>query len=189
MSQSRPDEAKEHLSLAWSAWKGIDDPTDPRLPPLPTRLSLVKLFLELSLFTPALLVLHGIMASDDEEVEAWYLEGLCFFLMAEEAKEMEGGKLDELSWEELAKDSRDCLETCQVVGPLNMAYLIFCSHCMQQLFTDQEHPDAPLLEHAKELITKLDTQGITPSRANMVDDDNWEDEDGSGDGDGDVEMS
>ena len=115
MSQSRPDEAKEHLSLAWSAWKDIDDPTDPRLPPFPTRLSLVKLFLELSLFTPALLVLNGIMASDDQEMEAWYLEGWCFFLMAEEAKEKEDGRLDELSWEELAKDSRDCLETCQVV--------------------------------------------------------------------------
>jgi len=115
MSQSRPDEAKEHLSLAWSAWKDIDDPTDPRLPPFSTRLSLVKLFLELSLFTPALLVLNGIMASDDQEMEAWYLEGWCFCLMAEEAKEKEDGRLDELSWEELAKDSRDCLETCQVV--------------------------------------------------------------------------
>src|ERR1700733_3997445 len=103
MSQNRPDEAKEHLSLAWSAWKDIEDPTDPRLPPLSTRLSLVKLFLELSSFTPALLVLHGIMASDDQEVEGWYLEGWCFFLMAEEAKESEAGKLDELSWEELAK--------------------------------------------------------------------------------------
>lgn len=129
MSQNRPDEAKEHLSLAWSAWKDVEDPTDPRLPPLSTRLSLVKLFLELSLFTPALLVLHGIMASDDQEVEAWYLEGWCFFLMAEEAKEREGGKLDELNWEELAKDSRDCLETCQLVGCLSIAYIfILCSY-------------------------------------------------------------
>jgi hypothetical protein len=89
---------------------------DPRLPPIASRLNLTKLFLELSLFTPALMVLQGIMASDDEEVEAWYLEGWCFFLMSEQARE-QGGKLDELTWEELARDSRDCLETCKTVCP------------------------------------------------------------------------
>ena len=95
----------------------VSDPTfvdDPRLPPIASRLNLTKLFLELSLFTPALMVLQGIMASDDEEVEAWYLEGWCFFLMSEQARE-QGGKLDELTWEELARDSRDCLETCKMV--------------------------------------------------------------------------
>jgi len=67
------------------------------------------------MYTPALLALHGIMSSDDQEVEAWYLEGWCFYLMSEKAKES-GGTFDELTWEELAKDSRDCLETCQVVS-------------------------------------------------------------------------
>lgn len=60
------------------------------------------------------MVLQGIMASDDEEVEAWYLEGWCFFLMAEQARE-QGDKLEELTWEELSRDSRDCLETCKTV--------------------------------------------------------------------------
>ena len=60
------------------------------------------------------MVVEGIMASDDEEVEAWYLEGWCFFLMAEHARE-HGGKPEELTWEELARDSRDCLETCKTV--------------------------------------------------------------------------
>lgn len=54
------------------------------------------------------------MSADDEEVEAWYLEGWCYFLMAEQAKE-NGGTLDDLSWEELAKDARDRLDTCQMV--------------------------------------------------------------------------
>jgi hypothetical protein len=87
---------------------------DPKVPPIESRLALVKLFLELSLYAPALLVLHGVMSSDDQEVEAWYLEGWCYFLMAEQAKE-NGGTLDDLSWEDLAKDSRDRLETCQMV--------------------------------------------------------------------------
>jgi hypothetical protein len=70
------------------------------------------------------MALQGIMASDDEEVEAWYLEGWCFFLMTEQARE-HGGKLDELTWEELARDSRDCLETCKAVRSLYSS-LRFC---------------------------------------------------------------
>ncbi|KAJ7035086.1 hypothetical protein C8F04DRAFT_1210500 [Mycena alexandri] len=95
MSQERPEEAKQCLQQAWSAWKDLDI-DDPKLPPIPTRLALVKLFLELALFPPALLVLHGIMASDDQEVEAWYLEGWCFFLISRQ-------------------DARDCLATCEVL--------------------------------------------------------------------------
>jgi len=170
LSQQRPDDAKAFLEQAWSAWKDLDA-DDPRLPPIPSRLSLVKLFLELSLFTPALLVLQGLMASDDQEVEAWYLEGWCFFLMAEQAQES-GGKLDDLAWEDLARDARDCLEACQT------------------LHANQEHPDKPLLEHTRELIAKLDAQGIQPSPEDGGDaEDGWEDVDGSEDEDGDVEMS
>jgi hypothetical protein len=55
------------------------------------------------------------MASDDQEVEAWYLEGWCFFLMSEQAQE-NGGTLDDLTWQELATDARDCLATCEVVS-------------------------------------------------------------------------
>ena len=132
MSQERPEEAKGLLEKSWFTWQNLDTgrfqrrssfscvlsdlifADDPRLPPIASRLNLTKLFLELSLFTPALMVLQGIMASDDEEVEAWYLEGWCFFLMSEQARE-KGGKLEELTWEELARDSRDCLETCNMV--------------------------------------------------------------------------
>lgn len=60
------------------------------------------------------------MASDDQDVEAWYLEGWCFYLMAEQAKES-GQKIDDLSWEELAKDARDCLETCRTVSCLRLS--------------------------------------------------------------------
>ena len=67
------------------------------------------------------------MASDDEEVEAWYLEGWCFFLMAEQARE-QGGKLDELTWEELARDSRDCLETCKTVRSIKAIFAILRSY-------------------------------------------------------------
>jgi hypothetical protein len=163
---------------------------DPKLPPIPTRLALVKIFLELALFTPALLVLHGIMASDDQEVEAWYLEGWCFFLMSEQAQE-NGGKLDELTWQELATDARDCLATCEVVS--RFVHSDASYSCRVKLHMNEGHPDTPLLEHVKELVEKLDALGIKPSPVGEDDGDGqegeWEDVDGSEDEDGDVEMA
>ncbi|TEB34724.1 TPR-like protein [Coprinellus micaceus] len=172
MSQQRPDDAKQCLDQSWVAWKDLET-DDPKLPPIPTRLSLVKLFLELALYTPALLVLHGIMSTDDQDVEAWYLEGWCFYLMAEKAKET-GRTFDELAWEELAKDSRDCLETCQV------------------LHKNQDHPDKPILDHVQELISQLEAAGIKASPMEEGEEGDtegdWE-EVVSEDEDGDVEMS
>lgn len=151
------------------------------------------MFLELSLFTPALLVLQGVMASDDQEVEAWYLEGWCFFLMAEQAKE-NGGTLDELSWEEMARDARDCLETCQTVSspPMRICVLLLTVFVRVQLHLAQEHPDTPLLEHVGELIAKLEGFGIQVSPEDADADDGGEDGDyweGSDDEDEDVDMS
>lgn len=166
------------------------------MPLIPARLALVKLFIELSLYTPALLVLHGIMSSDDQEVEAWYLEGWCFHLMSEQAQES-GGSIDGLTWQELAKDSRDCLETCQVVSYIYINLLIRCTNIQSifiKLHLNQDHPDKPLLEHTKELIQKLESLGITASPLDDGDgaedeDDDWgTDNDESVDGDGDVEM-
>ena len=166
------------------------------MPLIPARLALVKLFIELSLYTPALLVLHGIMSSDDQEVEAWYLEGWCFHLMSEQAQES-GGSIDGLTWQELAKDSRDCLETCQVVSYIYINLLIRCTNIQSiliKLHLNRDHPDKPLLEHAKELIQKLESLGIATSPLDDGDgaedeDDDWgTDNDESVDGDGDVEM-
>ena len=60
-----------------------------------------------------------------------------------------------------------------------------------KLHRNQEHPDQPLLEHVKELITKLDAIGIASSPLEDGNDDEggeWESVDGSEDEDGDVEM-
>lgn len=154
------------------------------MPPVSARLSIVKLFLELSLYAPALLVLQGIMAADDQDVEAWYLEGWCFYIMCEQAQE-NGGTLDELTWEELAKDSRDCLETCRVVC-VSRPLFLYPSLTLIQLHTTQDHPDKPVLDHVKELITKLEAQGITPSPAEDEEGE-WEDAESEGEEE-DVEM-
>jgi hypothetical protein len=187
MSQQRPDEAKQILERAWTKWKDLDL-DDPELPPMSTRLSLVKLFLELELYSPALLVLQGIMSTDDQEVEAWYLEGWCFFLMSERAKGAKGEKLDDISWEELAKDSRDCLETCRVVSACGPLLYILNVKDFMQLHVSQDHPDRPILEHARELIGKLDSLGIKPSPVEVDDQDNGEEWVDTSEGEEDVEM-
>lgn len=87
------------------------------------------MFLELECFEEALVVLTGIIDEDDQEVEAWYLEGWCLFLMAEkmfdaggagdgtkvEGSGEEGEEGGEVSAEGFARDARDCLETCRAV--------------------------------------------------------------------------
>ena len=154
----------------------------------------MKLFIELSLYTPALLTLHGIMSSDDQIVEAWYLEGWCFYLMSEQAQES-GGSIDGLTWQELAKNSRDCLESCQVVSYIYLYILANENANVHiKLHLNQDHPDKPLLEHTKELIQKLDSLGIAAPPLDDGDgaedeDDDWEsDNDECLDEDSDVEM-
>lgn len=73
------------------------------------------------MYKEALCVLTGIIMADDQEVEAWYLEGWCFMLMGEDAKE-KGIKVEDLSWDELARDARDCLETCRHVSSISPPY-------------------------------------------------------------------
>ncbi|KIY71487.1 TPR-like protein [Cylindrobasidium torrendii FP15055 ss-10] len=168
LSQQRPDDARKCLEESWISWKDLDI-DDLRVPPIPTRLSLVRLFLELELYSPALLVLQGILSTDDQEVEAWYLEGWCCFLMAEKAKET-GEKIDDLAWEELASDARSHLEKCQ------------------RLHVQEEHPDVPLLDHARELIKQLEALGIHYVPEDEDDGDGWEDVGSEGEDD-DVDMS
>ncbi|KAG8796029.1 hypothetical protein FRC16_009846 [Serendipita sp. 398] len=121
------------------------------------------------MYKEALTVLTGVIETDDQEVEAWYLEGWCLMLMAEDAK-VQNKEVEGLSWRELAKDARDCLETCV------------------NLFDNRNHPDTEMLKHAKELMQQLTDMGITPSRVDAEGDgDDWEDVEDSEEDD-DVEM-
>lgn len=93
------------------------DSDDANLPPISSRLSLTRLMLELSMYTQALTILHGILASDEQEVEAWYLQGWCFFLMGDALKE--GQPIEdasELTWQDMKRDARIALEQCKEVS-------------------------------------------------------------------------
>ena len=134
---------------------------DAQVPAVPARLSLVRLFLELVMYKEALSVLTCIIMTDDQEVEAWYLEGWCFMLMGEDAKE-KGIKVEDLSWDELARDAFDCLETCKHVCPTPPPPTILDFLFSLQLHESQNHPDTALLQHVQELISQLAALGIEP---------------------------
>ncbi len=54
----------------------------------------------------------------------------------------------------------------------------------------QEHPDVPLLDHVRELISKLESLGVHPSPEDGDEEgEGWEDVEGSDEEDGDVDMS
>ena len=61
-----------------------------------------------------------------------------------------------------------------------------------QLHVNQEHPDKPLLEHARELIATLESLGIqtSPEQDDGDEEGGWEDVEGSDDDDdSDIDMS
>ncbi|KAF8340566.1 TPR-like protein [Cantharellus anzutake] len=164
MSQNKPDDARSALERAWVLIKDLD-PEDPNLPPISTRLSLTRRFLELSLFSPALVLLQGVIAADDEEMDAWYLQGWCLYLMAMQTQKT-GEIFEDLSREELLQDARDCLDTCLAL----------------------RGDDGEIMEHVDQLIKELDAAGIHPSKKSEEDEDgdeSWESEEEEG---SDVEM-
>jgi hypothetical protein len=179
-------------SITLDDWRLTLAPLDhPKVPPIPSRLSLVRLLLEVSLFAPALVVLQGIISADDEEVEAWYLDGWCYFLMAEQSRE-DGGSFDDMTSQELAQEACNRLERCKLVRTDCRSFVLTLMHFLVQLHVHQRHPDMPLLEHTKELIAKLESMGCKPAPLDEVNDDadDWEEvESSDDDGDGDIEMS
>ncbi|KIO16272.1 hypothetical protein M407DRAFT_34073 [Tulasnella calospora MUT 4182] len=116
ISQQRPEEAKDLVQRSWTVWKDLES-DGAALPPISSRLSLTRLMLELSMYTQALAILHGVLASDEQEVEAWYLQGWCFFLIGDALKE--GQSIEdagELTWQDMKRDARIALEKCKEVS-------------------------------------------------------------------------
>jgi tetratricopeptide (TPR) repeat protein len=150
--------------------------------PIQTRVARAKLLLECDAYSDALSLLEGILATDDANIEGWYLMGWTWWLLAERTQKGDAnanvglgsedadGRPSE--WQDMARDARDCLETCQT------------------LHASQGHHDIPLLEHVKELIGTLDALGIQPSPVEEDDgnDEEWE-EASDEDEDDDIEMA
>lgn len=99
--------------------------------PIQTRIARTKLLLECGAYPDALTLLEGVLATDDTNIDAWYLMGWAWWLLAERKKEggvsatVElGEEGQQLEWQDMARDARDCLETCQTVSHLAATLLV-----------------------------------------------------------------
>ena len=165
ISQLNTADAQAALRRSLGLWQDLP-PDDAAVPDFPTRISLVRLLMEVQMEVEAMEVLERLVAEDDQSVEAWYLGGWCQVLLAEKLVDDESGKLDKQG------GAREWLRSCL------RAYKVV------------EYEDDRLRDHAVELVTALDTDlGLEG------DEEEWQDESSDGeeleaiDGDGDAEMT
>lgn len=169
ISQTRLEDARSALKRSLAVWKNLP-PEDAEVPDFPTRISLCRLLIEADLRDDAMEVLERLILEDDQSVEAWYLGGWCQYLNVETQKERVGGAINGL-----VNGEQTALE-----GDMTSSrkWLLNSLRLYQQL----EYEDERLGEHAKELVTELNsTLGDPPEDDGADDDDEWEDEEADDD--------
>ncbi|KAL8864439.1 MAG: hypothetical protein Q9174_007355, partial [Haloplaca sp. 1 TL-2023] len=82
ISQTKVDEARKALAQSIEMWKDLAAGDD-GVPDFPTRISLVRLLMEVEMEEEAMEVLDRLIEEDDSSVETWYLGGWCQYLMIE----------------------------------------------------------------------------------------------------------
>ena len=142
ISQERDDEARNVLRTSMESWNGplgkkmtiegetIDAEDDGTLPEFATRISLVRLLMEVGMEQEAVQVCERLVSEDDESVEAWYLNGWGRVLLAEKTQDDEEAL-------KLKKSARESLATAL------------------RLYQQLEYEDDRLRDHALELVQGL----------------------------------
>ncbi|KAH0426289.1 TPR domain-containing protein [Colletotrichum kahawae] len=161
ISQEKMDEAKEALKRSLELWTDLH-PLDPNVPDFSTRISLVRLLLEVEMEQEAIDVLERLVGDDDQSVEAWYLGGWALFIFGEKQREKKLESKDEEEWKVTWSTSRRWLMRCM------------------NLYAAQEYEDERLGEHAEELFAAINKELGDPP-ADEEDDDGWEDAGSEGD--------
>lgn len=141
ISQSKLDEAREHLRNSLELWKDLD-PEDIQVPDFPTRISLSRLLMEAEMEEEANEVLERLVAEDDESVEAWYLGGWCLYLIAQRQQKLASEAMRES--DEPGEDVRELLRRSR-------KWLQRCLALCKTL----DYEDERLQEHASELVNGL----------------------------------
>ncbi|KAK1828218.1 hypothetical protein QBC39DRAFT_359779 [Podospora conica] len=159
ISQDRLDEAKEALKRSLDLWIELS-PEDPAIPDFPTRVSLVRLLIEVGMEKEAIEVSEILISEDDRSVEAWYLGGYGKYTLGEKLKESQPA--DNSAWHGTWRSSRKWLGQCL------------------RIYAQEEYEDERLGEHAKELLELIRAElGDPPAD----EDEGWEDTDDEDDGD------
>lgn len=148
ISQERFEEAKRALAQSLSLWKDIPVEVDsPQRPDFPTRVSLVRLLMEVELEHDAMQVLEGLVKDDDQSVEAWYLGGWCHLLISQKQDVSESVKSAQI------ESAHTWLGTCL------------------KLYAKLDYEDEKLKTHAEELVQQLN------KALKLPDGDEWETDD------------
>ena len=160
ISQERTEEAREALRRSLGLWTHLP-PEDPCVPPFPSRVSLVRLLIEVDMEEEALEVTERLIAEDDLSVEVWYLGGYARYRLGEKEKEASGHAPEPEAWKDTWRSSRKWLRQCLKV------------------FEAEEYEDERLGKHAKELLASIIGQ-LGEEGEDDDDEDDWEDVDDEG---------
>ena len=129
ISQLRPEDARAALERSLALWEDIPpEDEDAEIPDFSTRISLVRLLMEVEMEAKAMFVLERLVADDDQSVEAWYLGGWCQVLLAQKGEE------------EKKQDARTWLKKSL------------------KLYKMLDYEDERLRDHAVELVGELDKE-------------------------------
>lgn len=171
ISQLRTEEAQEALKRSLGLWENLA-PEDPAVPPFPSRVSLLRLLLEVDMEKQGMEVAELLVDEDDLSVEAWYLGGYARYILGEKMRQA-GQDPGVKDWKAVWRSSRKWLTQCL------------------RVFRAEEYEDERLGEHAQELLASIAKElGEAPED---VDGDGWEDtddedEEDEEDDDEDMEM-
>lgn len=135
LSQERPEDAKTAALKSWSCWKTLAPGSSPcpllpvheltrshlespQYPASTTRLSLARLFLEVSLYASALEILQRLENEDDEDGDIWYLSGWAWWLLGDERAGAPPAA-DVETKDECWSEGKLCLENYLRVSPIS----------------------------------------------------------------------
>jgi hypothetical protein len=156
ISQTRTEEAQEALKRSLGLWVDLR-PEDPAVPSFPSRVSLVRLLIEVDMEEQAREVSERLVAEDDQSVEALYLGGYARYRLGEKLKNQDQPS-DADTWKASWRSSRKWLTRCLKV------------------FKQEEYEDERLGEHANELLESIKSE-LGESAEDEEDEDAWEDTD------------
>ncbi|KAK4040520.1 hypothetical protein C8A01DRAFT_35467 [Parachaetomium inaequale] len=156
ISQTRTEEAQEALKRSLGLWSDLA-PEDPAVPPFPSRVSLVRLLIEVDMEKQAMDVTELLIAEDDRSVEALYLGGYAKYISGEKLKN-QGQPSDAEAWKSFWRSSRKWLTQCLKV------------------FKQEEYEDERLGEHAQDLLNSINSE-LGEAAEDGDDGDAWEDTD------------
>lgn len=173
ISQLRPEDARSALSRSIDLWRDLL-PEDDTVPDFPTRISLARLLMEVSMELEALGVVERLILEDDQSVEAWYLGGWCLYLLAEKQE---------------APSDADAENNPE---SKRHASLVASREWLKQslrLYDALQYEDERLGEHANELVQAMnkeigeDMEDDSDAGEGEGDEEGWEDEIASDDDD------